>query len=493
MKRLKKFQPVMIIALILNFLIACSSDQEELFLEDQNTNTEEVDEYIAATIYYEEENGDKHAIVYTTEGDKKVFTNGKKVEETKERAPKPVRLPDHVDNPKHSEIIEDESWTDEEAMDQTTPDAEEEEQATTPPDTTEPDAGTVGSQDLTGLYNIDHWISEFDNAWNAEYSYYLPKADSGSPFDIYMLAYAIDANTTMFKVTGDRKYLDRALEYVEAKIANAQVSSSLPNSSYKDSYLGWCNTDKASWPEDEVSLGEAHGFRMVSSLVRTLHDATDIRAEQSYQQRYEDLLQFMEVHIWEKWESRGMANIYRSRTHMASHWARMGMDLYYITGNSKYQKVYQDFFYANSDSYVSIKPLIEAGSTDTHLLWKSHSSNPNFNDISHANAEVALFFESREIGLNDFTETELNKLIRTFEDKMYKTAGPYPFYLDGSGSQDDNSFNEGWFRLGGHSTSVQKKLQDYYDVRRNTTFNKTLQIAIMARNYALLSNQPLKY
>ena len=468
MERLKKLQPMMIIVLISHLFFSCAADQEELLAD----NIEEVTEvYAEATVYYEK-SGDKYAVVYHKNGDKKTFENGKKTGHTKEPAPDPITPPENADK---VEIIEGDAWTDEEAIAETTTD------------------NPVSTQDLTGLNDVAFWVEEFDNSWTKEYEYYFPKADSGSPFDIYMLAYAIDANTTMFQVTGDRKYLDRALEYVEAKIAHAKPSSTLPYSSHKDSYLGWSNTDKPNWPQDEVSLGEAHGFRMASTLVRVLHDATDVRAEKNYQERYESLLQFIEVHIWDKWESRGMHNIYRSRTHMASHWARMGMNLFHITGKPKYQKVYQDFYYENPDSYVSVNPLIEAGSTGEYLLWKSHSSNPNFNDISHANAEVALFLESYTLGYSDFTDTQLTKLLNTFEDKIYQLNGPYPFYMDGAGTQDDNSLNEGWFRLGAYSTSIQKKLQDYYEVRRNTTHNKTLQAAVMARNYLILSNQGLAY
>lgn len=113
MKKLKMTWPMLAIVIFAQLIFSCSNDLiEEL---------SEAEDFIAATIYYEDGTG-KHAIVYTTDGEKKTFTNGSKTEESKGKAPKPLKVPDHANNPKNVEIIEGDSWTDEEAIIETTPD-----------------------------------------------------------------------------------------------------------------------------------------------------------------------------------------------------------------------------------------------------------------------------------------------------------------------------------------------------------------------------------
>ncbi len=43
------------------------------------------------------------------------------------------------------------------------------------------------------------------------------------------------------------------------------------------------------------------------------------------------------------------SNIYRVNTHMASHWARIGMELYIITGKQKYKDVFDNISFGDDD------------------------------------------------------------------------------------------------------------------------------------------------
>lgn len=127
--------------------------------------------------------------------------------------------------------------------------------------------------------------------WQHEYNTYKPKSTSGDEWDLYSLGYAIDANHAMFIATGDTKYLDRALEYIEDTIATAKPSSSLSRSQYKDQYLSWENRSHAGKGNDgkEYALFESFGWRYVTSVLRAMYDNDDVMNNATYRARYENI------------------------------------------------------------------------------------------------------------------------------------------------------------------------------------------------------------
>ena len=90
------------------------------------------------------------------------------------------------------------------------------------------------------LLPVSKWEKWFLDIWDKEHEGFFKKwSEWDDSFWYYFLAYAIDGNTAMYEASGDTAYLDRALEYVNKVVNDAKVSSSFPDSDYKDDYLGW--------------------------------------------------------------------------------------------------------------------------------------------------------------------------------------------------------------------------------------------------------------
>lgn len=91
------------------------------------------------------------------------------------------------------------------------------------------------SQPVVALRPVGYWERRFLESWDFDRENGLPASKVPDSWRHYEIAYDVDANTAMFRATGQARYLDRALAYVSNVTATARVSSSLLTSQY----LGW--------------------------------------------------------------------------------------------------------------------------------------------------------------------------------------------------------------------------------------------------------------
>ncbi len=188
------------------------------------------------------------------------------------------------------------------------------------------------------LRSVREWETKFMKVWDKNDRIAIKQSESGDSREYYNLALYIDGNIAMFQASGDLKYLDKAFVYINNMIDDAKPSSSLEQSQFKDDFLGWSNKNKnlSKHIGKEVPLYESYCWRYVSYLLRVLHDSPTILSVEKYRNQYNEILEFTEKNIFQKWMKRGKSNIYRSNTHMFSHWARISLDLWYITGKEEY-------------------------------------------------------------------------------------------------------------------------------------------------------------
>ncbi|THD66799.1 hypothetical protein E7Z59_13555 [Robertkochia marina] len=458
MKRLNKLRPMLIIVLISQLFFACANDQDE-FLAD---NVEEVvGDFMAATIYYEV-GSDKYAIVYTKNGDKKTFNNGKKVGQTQEEAPDPIVAPENAEN---VEIIEGEAWTDEEAM----------------VETSNPNAPV--SSDLA--FSVNYWQDLYDQEW-VENDNRMDKDDAYSKSlsknldqEYYYLGYYIDGLVQIWQATGDNAYLDTALDLINNTVNDAVDMG--------NGYKGWPSQDgtpKALW--------DSFYWRHVATLVRVLHESPNLRSTNpQYQQAYVELLNFSEVHIWDRWEAAGIGNFYRSRTHMASHWARIGMELYMVTGKAKYREVFENISFKgmpNRPSNLRDRIYFNPDQTDAYV-WDSQwdvNQGGGVQDTSHAGAIISFIVNAADNNMywnsNDitaFTNT-LMKVIWPAEN-----GSQMAYNVDGTeGFQRAHKGHE-WLTLGRYSREVQERI--FTDYIPNTQFENVYVYGTQAMGAAALN------
>jgi hypothetical protein len=338
------------------------------------------------------------------------------------------------------------------------------------------------------LRTVAAWEQLFLGRWNAEHTAdYLPRSQSLDSWQFYNLGYAIDGNTAMYRATGKTQYLDRALLYVNNVVNNAKVSSSLPKSSFKDSYLGWASA-RSDTVGQEVPLFESYCWRYVTRMLRVIRETPALYDNATYRAQYDKLLAFTEKHIFEKWNRRGAnAYIYRSRTHMAAHWAYIAMDLSRMTADATKKAAYLAVFNnVNRDlpnSTSSLRQQLRAGFVSTPAyfwsdVWGS-TSRPG-QDVAHANGVMAYIVEARDLGM-EWTDDDIRKFIGTLNAVIWPSATKFGNYVDGSGA-GNGWFNDGLMKLGRYDANLQRRLEAH-KVGNNSTYyaNGALNAFLLAK------------
>ncbi len=458
----------MIIVLISQLFFACAADQDEFIDENINDEEEVTEVYAEATIYYEKDN-DKFAVVYNKNGDKKTFENGKKVGHIKEPAPDPITPPDDATN---VEIIEDDAWTDEEAIDQTSPDTQPE---------TDPELG----QELSA--EVQYWKDRFDHEWTNPENH-LDSLDAHTRSksknlnaDYYYLSWYIDGLSSMWQATGDTEYLDEALVLINNTLNDAVDVGG--------GYKGWPTSDGKEYP-----LYDSYYWRHVITIVRILHQSPNLRSTKDYQAQYEKLLEFSIKHIWDKWTTRGDNHIYRSRTHMASHWARLGLELYTITGDPKYKTVFDNISHGDMHNFPSnLRGQLQPHPNNPNaIIWASvwGATLPNgIQDTPHAGAVISFWVLAYEQNAY-WTKNDIDGLIVTLDEVIWKDSYGSNFTknVDGSGGYEIPWRLHEWLTLGRFSQKIQDKIKNNYNSYDNLRSYGSEALGIAALNAKILED-----
>ncbi|MEU7907673.1 hypothetical protein [Actinoplanes sp. NPDC049118] len=316
------------------------------------------------------------------------------------------------------------------------------------------------------LRPVSHWTALFEQSWNYQYRTGLPMSRSTDSWDHYDLSYSLDACIAMFRATADRRYLDRALEFVENVAGSAAVSSSLADSQFKDDYLGWASSASGQ-DGDEVPLYESYFWRYATTLLVTMRDSPTVYADPGYRARHDRLLHFAEVNIFDKWHSRGPAeNIYRERTHMAAHWALIALNLSRITADPARRARY-DQVVDNVDQHVpgtssGLRSQLRRNPAEpTAYFWSDvwGSARRPGQDVSHGNGVMAYVVEARDRG-RFWTAADMAAFSALLTKVIWPRATTYREFVDGTGA-DNGWFSDGFVKLGRFDPAVQRRLEDH--------------------------------
>lgn len=322
-----------------------------------------------------------------------------------------------------------------------------------PPDPSEP------------LLPVSHWRDLFDGVAENEAEHNFRLSRSSDSWDFYNLSYYIDAHVSMFEATGDPEYADVALELAENMIDSARRSSSLDSSQFEDNYLGW-TSEQADVRGQEVPLFESYAWRYVTRLLRAM-EAVSLHADPEYRDRYQQVLEFSEVHIFDKWYHRGPEeHIYRSRMHMVAHWAYIALDLAQLTNDpsrrDRYLEVVDNIDNSLPNYPSSLRDQLRASETDPRAYWWSdvwgEKSGPG-QDVAHGNGVISYIVESRQLEAG-WTAEELTRFARTFTSFVLPRDGRHPAFVDGSGS-GNGWIADGFVKLGRYDPAIQAVLEDY--------------------------------
>jgi hypothetical protein len=347
-------------------------------------------------------------------------------------------------------------------------------------------AGPPAPKGTIALKPITYWTGQYEQSWDYQTQTTLPQSKSGDSWDHYNLCYLVDANTAMFCATENTRYLDRALEYVENVYDTAARSSAMRTSQYRDNYRGWVsNGPDLDRPGVEVPLFESYFWRYGSTLLRVMRETPTVYQDPKYRAWYDKLLTMAEVDIFEKWYTRGTDNIYRSRTHMASHWALIAMNLALITTDParrmRYRQVVDNVDQHLPNVDASLRGQLRRNPKETTAyfwsdVWGSYRRPGQ--DVAHGNGEMAYIAEARDHG-DHWTDTDMAAFSALLTKVIWPGGKVYRAYLDGTGS-DNGWFSDGYVKLGRYDPAVQRRLETHLVVNEQFAANMALNVKVLS-------------
>jgi len=329
----------------------------------------------------------------------------------------------------------------------------------------------------------------FEKQWAGERAEAEALSRSADSWDHYGLSYSVDALSAAYLATGRAEFIDDGLELLENVVSTAKRSADLPSSSYRDEYRGWVSAQENG---DEVALYESYLWRYGTGLLRVIRQDPVLWQDQRRQDRYGAVLAFAERNIFEKWRARGAdENIFRSRTHMAAHWALIALELARITTDPDRRKVYLDVKRA-IDTDLPNAPSSLRGQLRLNprypsaYVWSDEwgRTGGRAQDVSHGNAVITYVVAAYEAKAG-WTDRDMARFVQTFTQAIWP-ATPREGQPKGADSVDGTGVGNGWFsdgfvKLGRFDPRLQQRLESH-DVGRSVQFlaNNALNVALLA-------------
>jgi hypothetical protein len=330
---------------------------------------------------------------------------------------------------------------------------------------------------------LTYWANVYQESWDYQAENIQPQSRSADSWDHYSLSYSVDANIAMFRATGSRRYLDRALEWVENVMAASAVSATLSSSQYRDRYRGWVSQQEAG---TEVPLYESYFWRYGTALLPAIREAAAVYADAGYRVRYNRLLRFAEVEVFEKWFTRGADdNIYRSRTHMAAHWAQIALNLALVTTDvarrARYHEVVGniDLHLPNVDSGLR-QQLRRNPAEPTAYFWSDvwGSARRPGQDVGHGNGVLAYVVEAHDNG-SRWTDADIAAFSALLTKVVWPGGRTYRGFVDGTGT-DNGWYSDGFVKLGRYDPAVQRRLDEHEVVNDQFAANMALNAKLLS-------------
>lgn len=285
----------------------------------------------------------------------------------------------------------------------------------------------------TGNYN---WKTLFDQSYYIGFKNFpqlrqswINLSNSKATDDMQSLSYGMDAILAMFETSEDVTYLDDAILITNNVINRAHVTKNIPGNKFKlkDNYKGWIGEiPNEDMYQQETVLSEIYLFQYVTRLLKDIHNNPGIYSKHKYRKFYKSTLQFVETDVWDKWRERGIRYngdkfnyILLGRTHMASHWAYIAAELYFLTSNQSRRREYftLDSLYNNKleNNFKKYEDYISWNQT-----WDSSINQEEdiIQDVSHGNLVVSYIVEASDLGLWKDTDA-IQRLIFTLKEKLW--------------------------------------------------------------------------
>lgn len=328
-------------------------------------------------------------------------------------------------------------------------------------------------EEASKIKPVAYWTGIFMKSWDFALGNATPLSRSKDSRDHYDLAYDVDACTAMFRATGQHRYLDRALTWMENTVAAAVPSTALRNSSFQDRFQGWASS-RAGGRGDEVPLYESYLWRYGTTLLVAMKDLK----EPGYQARYRRLLAFAETNVFDKWHTRGTRSyIYRERTHMAAHWALIAMNLAHLTADQGRRARCNAV--VDQISTQLREQLRRNPAEPTAWFWSDvwGSAKRPGQDVGHGNAVVTYVAEARDRN-QGWSAADTAAFCALLTKVVWPGGTTYHAYVDGTGT-DNGWWSDGFVKLGRYDPAVQLRLERHQVVNDQFAANMALNARLL--------------
>ena len=354
---------------------------------------------------------------------------------------------------------------------------------------------------------VDEWISKYDIAFSNDSAIDLyARADSaGGEQEHYYMAWYYSGVLSALRAKGRSSDLEVALDIPLRVIATATVLPSR-TSWGSNTYLGWAATKTGNENVYGQGLWESYFWRYVATMLRVTKDSNLLSlpnnslAGSTYQDNWNTVYDFILTNIWEKWFTYSPSDgfpVYRSRTHMGSHWARIAIELYELTGLQEYLTLYNNYTYLGMPSNTPYpgdnlkNQLVDVGGAyNFNSTWDIGDPVFSQQDSSHASDIISYFCEAYDLG-QYWTITDIQKLIKTLNDIVWTTTSPASFndMIDGSGvnSTSEAAFAD-WYTLARYDATLMSRMETAFPTATSPASKDMFVMGVAALSQAYQDN-----
>jgi len=328
--------------------------------------------------------------------------------------------------------------------------------------------------------DVRYWQNLFDSRWSQTKSDAVSLSRSKNRNqEYYNLGLYIDGLRNIWQATGDNSYLDEALSLINTTVDDAQ--------SVGGGFLGWRASDGSTYP-----LWDSFYWRQVVTILRIIEQSPSLRTSSKYRNQHEELVEFSERHIWDRYDNEGQThNFYRTKTHMTAHWARIALELYLITGKSKYRQVFNNISYGSMIGRPSnLRNQIFPNPRDNEAYaWDDEwgvSYGSEIQDTSHGGAIVGMIVLAHDQGLY-WKRSDINALLKTV-DVVWTAPDVIKENVDASGGNASRGRLHEWFYLARYSQSLQNRIKRDYLTNPHLNYYGCQALGVAALNAQILAD-----
>lgn len=306
---------------------------------------------------------------------------------------------------------------------------------------------------------------------NPSSNYYYGKmyknAESGNALRFLELGYFFNSINEYYLKTGDKSFFQYSQNIIN-KLKNS--SQKLPTGNKWVVNFARKTDTNYEMLNKEYLLYEGYMFRYIAEFVYINYKNNT---------SYKENLQFVKSNF-DKWYERdakqfgGSAEMFGLRLHMGSHWATVSMYLYKMTSDRKYLNFFNSFNKQVKDNLITIdvngNPCYIWNSTyktrfNNLLSQKNRKYNSEKQDVSHGNHVVQFIIDAYKLGMGNWTENDINKLINTLKYIIWKNESIPTDNIDGSSNLKKLINGTGWKQSDGWMKLMQfdKSLYPIYD------------------------------